>query len=300
MAELWIKIEKSTPDKAEVFEIAALLNIDPDEVVGKLVRVWCWVDSNSSNGHIKSVTSVLLDRVTNCVGFSDALKTVGWLEDNLIPNFDRHLGESAKKRAKDAERKRKSRNTSVECPEKDVTQSGLDKIREYKRREDKPPTKPAAKFSEWDMNFSIWALDAINAVIPNFKKPNLEQWAKQCRLMREIDNRAPNEMGELWAWVRKDNFWNANCQGMKKFREKFDQLITKSRAPTTKQGGIDDLLNDDDFFDKEFGSGQFNQQRTEGNNGQLPSLEKLSQQQPGAVHESVQIGVDQGDDGIPC
>ena len=133
MADFWIKIEKSTPDKPEIFEIAEILDIDPDAVLGKLIRVWAWLDSNSSDGHIKTVTKKLLDRVTTCEGFSDAMQSVGWLDDNSVPNFDRHLGESAKKRAKDSERKRKSRDISVSCHAKSVTESGLDKIREEKK-----------------------------------------------------------------------------------------------------------------------------------------------------------------------
>lgn len=129
MADFWIKLEKSTPDKPEVFEIASILDIDPDCVLGKLVRAWAWIDSNSENGHISSVTNVLIDRVTACDGFAKAMRQVGWLSDDEVPNFDRHMGKSAKKRANDAERKRKSRKDSEKCHAESVTESGLDKSR---------------------------------------------------------------------------------------------------------------------------------------------------------------------------
>lgn len=135
MADFWIKVEKSTPDKPEVFEIAQILNMDPDAVLGKLIRFWIWADSNSDDGHIKSVTNVLIDRVTMSPGFADAMRTAGWLDENNIPNFSRHLGQSAKKRANDSERKRKSRNVttkSVKCHKESVTETGLDKSREDK------------------------------------------------------------------------------------------------------------------------------------------------------------------------
>jgi DNA replication protein DnaT len=137
MADFWIKLEKNTPDKPEIFEMAEILAIDPDAVLGKLIRVWCWVDSNSSDGHIKSVTPVLIDRLTMSQGFADAMTRVGWLKENSIPNFNRHLGESAKKRAKDSERKRMSRVPSEDSHKKTVTESGLDKIRVDKSRLDK-------------------------------------------------------------------------------------------------------------------------------------------------------------------
>ena len=136
MADFWIKLEKNTPDKPEIFEMAEILSIDPDAVLGKLIRVWCWIDSNSSDGHIKSVTPVLIDRLTMSLGFADAMTEVGWLKENSIPNFNRHLGESAKKRAKDSERKRMSRVPSDDCHKKNVTESGLDKSRLDKIKED--------------------------------------------------------------------------------------------------------------------------------------------------------------------
>ena len=153
MADFWIKIEKNTPDKIEVYEMAEILGISKDEVLGKLIRAWSWIDGNSSDGHIKSVTGALLDDITKCDGFADAMKSVKWLSENNIPNFDRHLGESAKKRAKDTERKRKSRVVSDTCPQESVTESGLDKIRVDKSRVD-PKSKPpptAVDFSIFGM-----------------------------------------------------------------------------------------------------------------------------------------------------
>jgi hypothetical protein len=44
MAGDWIKLQKDTPDKPEVLAIATRMNLDPDAVVGKLVRIWSWFD----------------------------------------------------------------------------------------------------------------------------------------------------------------------------------------------------------------------------------------------------------------
>ena len=126
--------EKSTPDKPELLEMSSILGIeDPDTVLGKLVRVWSWFDSNSENGHAPSVTNVLIDRVTGVRGFCDAMFSVGWLDKTedgvIVPNYDRHLGKSAKKRALDAERKRRSRESHAPSVTNGVTEIGLDKIR---------------------------------------------------------------------------------------------------------------------------------------------------------------------------
>ena len=152
MADFWIKIEKGTPDKPEILELAALLDIeDPDTITGKMIRVWSWFDSNSENGHAPLVTKVLIDRLTGVTGFTDSLLKVGWLEKTeegyCVPKFNRHLGKGAKKRASDAERQRKSREKSQQCNnnittmsqkkcDKSVTKKGLDKSRVDKSRVD--------------------------------------------------------------------------------------------------------------------------------------------------------------------
>lgn len=134
MADFWIKVEKSTPDKPEILEMSEILSIsDPDTITGKLVRVWSWFDSNSANGHAPLVTKTLLDRLTGVTGFVDSMVKVGWLKETksgfTIKNHERHLGKTAKKRASDAERKRKSRDNSQESHKESVTEVGLDKSR---------------------------------------------------------------------------------------------------------------------------------------------------------------------------
>ena len=129
----WIKLEKNTPDKPEILEMAEFLEIDPDAVMGKMIRVWSWLDSNSENGHTSNVTSVLIRRITCHEKFPDAMIHVGWLvkEESgyTIPHYDRHLGKSSKKRALDAERQRKSRDERDKRHDSSVTESLLDKRR---------------------------------------------------------------------------------------------------------------------------------------------------------------------------
>lgn len=108
MAGDWIKFEIGTPDKPEVWEIAAALEIDPDAVVGKLLRVWSWFDQHTETGNARSVTKMLLDRSVGVTGFCDALIASGWMYEDqgeiTLPNFERHNGKTAKKRAVTAKR----------------------------------------------------------------------------------------------------------------------------------------------------------------------------------------------------
>jgi hypothetical protein len=117
MAGDWIKVEKATARKFEVLRIAEHLAVHPDHAFGLCVRFWFWCDDNMTDGHAPSVTNVTLDSVIGHAGFTDALIKVDWLRVRHgsleVPNFDRHLSESAKNRSLSAERKRKQRHATV-------------------------------------------------------------------------------------------------------------------------------------------------------------------------------------------
>lgn len=136
MAGDWIKIEMATPDKPEVFTMADKLGIDPDAVVGKLVRLWAWADAQSLSGNALTVTFVTLDRITFCAGFAAALVSVGWLDGedgNLsLPNFDRHNGKTAKSRAVTGKR---VSNHRANCNARTVTEVTPPPLPEKRREE---------------------------------------------------------------------------------------------------------------------------------------------------------------------
>lgn len=161
MAGDWIKITKALPDKPEVWAIAEKLNLDPDAVVGKLLRVWSWFDDQSENGNALSVTRMLLDRQVGVVGFCDALAGVGWLDIEqdyiAIPNFDRHNSETAKSRAlaalRAAKLRKKKQIAALELQDSNgdsVTGLLPEKRREEKSIKEKPTAKKATKNLPFD------------------------------------------------------------------------------------------------------------------------------------------------------
>lgn len=133
MAGDWLKLEHATLDKPEVFEMASELGTAPEEVVGRLLRVWAWVDQQSLTGNALSVTEVTLDRIARRDGMAKAMRMVGWLSGSegalCFPNFDRHNGKTAKSRALTAKRVASFKERSANAK---VTQTPLP--REEKRR----------------------------------------------------------------------------------------------------------------------------------------------------------------------
>jgi hypothetical protein len=113
----WIKIDVNLHEKPEVIQLSSILGIPVEQVMGCLFRIWSWFDQHTDNGHALRVTYVTLDRFVCHTGFAEALNLVGWIAqdgaDLSLPNFDRHNGKSAKKRALDAERQAKKRHELV-------------------------------------------------------------------------------------------------------------------------------------------------------------------------------------------
>lgn len=133
MAGDWIKFELTTLDKPEVCQIADLADIDPDAVVGKLMRVWGWFDQQTENGNAPSVSKKLLDRLVGVIGFCEHMKSVDWMIEAegviSLPHFDRHNGKTAKNRLLTAKRvanhkasnaKGNASNVSGALPKEDV------------------------------------------------------------------------------------------------------------------------------------------------------------------------------------
>ena len=124
----WIKMRHVLPDEVEVLAMAARLSLSQEAVVGHLLRVWSWFDLHTRDGNAPCVTLVTLDALARCAGFGDAMVAVGWMELSVtgvrVPNFDRHNGATAKKRALTARRVEKLRRSrNAECNAVSVTPS---------------------------------------------------------------------------------------------------------------------------------------------------------------------------------
>ncbi|MEX5626091.1 DnaT-like ssDNA-binding domain-containing protein [Pseudomonas marginalis] len=158
MAGDWIKFELTTLDKPEVCQIADLADIDPDAVVGKLMRVWGWFDQQTENGNAPSVSKKLLDRLVGVTGFCEHMKSVDWMLEAegviSLPHFDRHNGKTAKNRLLTAKRvanhkagnaKGNAANVSGALPKEDV-EKNKDPL---SAREPVDPRMPSEMTLDW-------------------------------------------------------------------------------------------------------------------------------------------------------
>jgi hypothetical protein len=161
----WIKVDHDLWEKPEVIEMAHILDISADHVVGCLIRVWSWADKHTENGRV-NVPQNLGQCPTNvphlshlCLAcgvpnLTKAMQEVGWLvvEDDCfyISNFSKHNGEGAKKRVQEAARKAAWRE-SQKCPENVPQKTGQERDQKRKEKNTNTPISPNRKptFDEW-------------------------------------------------------------------------------------------------------------------------------------------------------
>ena len=106
----WIKVETHTPDKAEIRHIARLCGCSKAEAFLAFFRVFVWLDEQTDDGHVDFFTPADADDIAGLPGFGEALQEVRWItfgpSGAVVSNWERHNGQSAKRRCLDAERKR--------------------------------------------------------------------------------------------------------------------------------------------------------------------------------------------------
>jgi len=104
----WIKFEVTTPQKREILVMSRAMKLPRPHVVGLVLHFWAWADAETVDGMLHKLTQEDVDAVVDHEGFAAALIAAGWLLDDgdglLIPNWGRHNGKNAKKRAMTARR----------------------------------------------------------------------------------------------------------------------------------------------------------------------------------------------------
>jgi len=164
MRRPWIKIEVSTPDKPEICAIATKLRIDPDAVVGKLVRLWSWAELSGVDPNALNVTKEFLDKVCGRKGFADALIHSGWLLESegqlSFPHFERHNGNASKVRGLTARRVEQHRARKTK-------NNAFSDTKTNKKKLAKPPKE---EISPAVINHSENVIDDSNLLVANEDK----------------------------------------------------------------------------------------------------------------------------------
>jgi len=180
MAGDWIKMRVDLLTSPKVVRMSSALSADRFRVIGGLLSAWSLFDAHSTDGRLAGYSVATLNEFVGWQGFGESMQSVDWLfvdEFGLaLPEFDTHNGAPAKRRAQEADRKRRERErdriTASGTPSTDDKPSAFDadeigtRVREEKNREDIPintpdllpvAVKPKGRAKKTDpVDFSIW------------------------------------------------------------------------------------------------------------------------------------------------
>ena len=119
----WIKVDCLLIHKPKVVKIARELNLKRETILGYLIKFWALADGITEDGRLEGYGPDDVDDLVGLPGFGRALEVVDWLRFNtrgaVLPRFDLHNGESAKKRANTS--LRVSRHRRLKCNAESVT-----------------------------------------------------------------------------------------------------------------------------------------------------------------------------------
>ncbi|MCO4849683.1 Replication protein O [Bacillus vallismortis] len=91
------------------------------------------------------------------------------------------------------------------------------------------------KYEICDMENAEYLFKEIKNNNPDAKKPNLEKWANEFRLIRERDKRTDDQIKYLIKWTQQDDFWKANILSPSSLRKHYDKLVVKIKSIKGKE-----------------------------------------------------------------
>jgi hypothetical protein len=79
--------------------------------------------------------------------------------------------------------------------------------------------------------------DLVAEAVPGSREPDFEAWANTLRLMRERDEIELPEIGKVFRWANKDEFWRTNILSPDKLRRQFAKLRAQMNQEASKHEG---------------------------------------------------------------
>ena len=141
-------------------------------IVGAVWRTWQLVEQYADDGLLAGYTPAALDAATGLDGWSEHMAAVGWLDilpEGLgIPDFEEWFSQSAKRRLKDARRKKAGRSSAKRpqnvrtVADKTRTECGPENRTEQNRTEEETPySPPQGDESGFDLDRATEQLRAV-------------------------------------------------------------------------------------------------------------------------------------------
>lgn len=112
------------------------------------------------------------------------------------------------------------------------------------------------KFSDTHRKLADLLYGKVTENFPNTKKPNLDAWAEDIRLMMQQDNRTAKQIENAIEWSQQDSFWYANIRSASKLRKQYDSLNAQAdrngKSFDRSNNGTKNFFEKSDAKEKEF------------------------------------------------
>lgn len=117
MAEPWIRVHANLAARPIVMRAADELHISLNEAIGLLVRFWGSMSQHGNNGQVEGVKDITIETWAGWRGkrgrFAEFIRSAHTDNEGRVKEWDDYNGKLEDRRAKDRERKRKSRGQSA-------------------------------------------------------------------------------------------------------------------------------------------------------------------------------------------
>lgn len=124
MAEPWIRVHANLATKPVTLRAAGELRVSQNEAIGLLVRFWGQMSQHGANGSVSTLSDLEIETWSGWRGkrgvFASFLRAAHTDADGRVNEWDDFAGKLEDRRAKDRDRKRKSRGQDADSP-RDVT-----------------------------------------------------------------------------------------------------------------------------------------------------------------------------------
>lgn len=254
----WYKVDDKLTSHRKFLRLGRIYGVEARcMAMGLWVQAGSWSALNETNGFIPEditeefVPVTVVSHVTesDTVDVREALCDVGfWSKTDdgyQFEGWDEYQPTKSgidEKRAKDAERKRRSRAQRQDVtPMSHVTDSDASAVTTCPPPPSRPdPTRPDPKTNSSAKQTAVAEsqredVEALCAKLRDHiagnssKTPEITaRWRTEARLLLDRDEIPFDEAVRVLDWCQRDNFWRGNILSLPKFREKFTQLQIKS------------------------------------------------------------------------
>jgi hypothetical protein len=131
----------------------------------------------------------------------------------------------------------KQLQSDIEVTSQKLTQEVRSKKEEVRNKN----KKKNKEYVEGEIPFDL-AIKFYNEILknkPDYKKPNMQLWAKDFDLMIRIDKREPRKIEKVFKWCQSDDFEKTNVLSPGKLRQRFDQLEMKAKKQPKQYGLVE-------------------------------------------------------------